>query len=269
MPYITVPESPLAERENVRIHYREYGSGNVPLIFLHGGWGYEVYPFVKQVEAFGDRFRIVIPDRSGYGKSERLEAMGTDFHRRAATETKNFLDALGINRAILWGHSDGSVISIHMALAEPERFYGIILEAFHYYRDKPGSHDFFDAMMNDPAMLGERVVSVLAATHGADYWDKLIRLNGIAWLRIAEEARNPKHDLYDGRLSELKTPAIFIHGSRDPRTEADELAMVRKELPDVPVRLIEGGGHSPHSESAAAPESIRLAGEFFDAVLPR
>jgi pimeloyl-ACP methyl ester carboxylesterase len=45
--------------------------------------------------------------------------MPLDFHRRAAAETILFLDALGIERAVLWGHSDGAVISAMTGLAAP------------------------------------------------------------------------------------------------------------------------------------------------------
>jgi haloalkane dehalogenase len=94
----------------VRIYYREAGAG-IPLVFLHGGWGYEVYPFDRAIEALRGRFRILIPDRSGYGRSTPLTKLPADFHRRAAIEMARFLDALKIERAVLWGHSDGAVIA--------------------------------------------------------------------------------------------------------------------------------------------------------------
>ena len=77
----------------------------------------DVYPFDRQIAAFESQFRILIPDRSGYGHSTRVAGdMPLDFHRRAALETFSFLDALGIERAFLWGHSDGSVIAAMMGL---------------------------------------------------------------------------------------------------------------------------------------------------------
>ncbi|HXG64561.1 MAG TPA: alpha/beta hydrolase [Blastocatellia bacterium] len=265
MPFVSIEESPLAPGVSpVEIYYREMGSG-MPLVFLHGGWGYEIYPFDRQIEAFRERFRIIIPDRTGYGRSGWLADFPTDFHRRAAGETMRLLDALRIERAILWGHSDGAVIAAMLGLDAPERFYGLILEAFHFYRVKPGSHEFFEQMVMNPERLGERVCATLAEAHGADYWRTLLVMNGEAWLQIADESAHPRQDLYGGRLAELKTPAIFIHGSRDPRTEPDELDAIRRQLPGVPIRVIEEAGHSPHSERAAA-ESIRLAGEFLDAI---
>ena len=262
MPFVTIDESPLAMGVRpIEIHYRETGFG-APLVFLHGGWGYEIYPFDRQIEALGDRFRFVIPDRTGYGRSSRLFQVPTDFHARAAVETIRVLDALHIQRPVLWGHSDGAVIAAKIGLAEPDRISAVILEAFHFYRMKPGSREFFEVMAGEPGLLGERVASTLEREHGEDYWRKLIVINGNAWLGIADEATHAGHDLYDGKLSELCVPTLFIHGSRDPRTEPGELDAVRAQVPNARIEIIEGGGHSPHSESASAAESNRIANEF-------
>ena len=52
----------------VRIHYRDVGAGP-PIVILHGGWGYEIYPFDRQIAALSADHRLVIPDRTGYGGS--------------------------------------------------------------------------------------------------------------------------------------------------------------------------------------------------------
>ena len=102
MPFANIDESPLAPEINpVKIYYRETGSGS-PLVFLHGGWGYEIYAFDRQIDAFGDRFRILIPDRTGYGRSLRIDRVPTDFHARAAVETRLLLEALHVERPVLW-----------------------------------------------------------------------------------------------------------------------------------------------------------------------
>ena len=59
----------------------------MPLVLLHGGWGYEVYGFDSQVEQFQGLHRIVAPDRSGFGRSTKVEALPDEFHKAAAIET--------------------------------------------------------------------------------------------------------------------------------------------------------------------------------------
>ena len=109
MPHIDLPSSALAPGVSpVRIYYRDAGAGR-PIVLLHGGWGYAIYPFDRQIAALAAHHRVIAPDRTGYGKSGRLERQDTDFHYRAAAETFAAIDALGLDRPVVWGHSDGAV----------------------------------------------------------------------------------------------------------------------------------------------------------------
>jgi len=261
VPIVTIASSPLAPRAApVRIHYRDVGSGP-PLVFLHGGWGYAVYPFDRQIETLAPTYRIVIPDRTGYGGSGRLAAQEADFHRRAAGETFAVVEALGLERPVVWGHSDGAVIALLMGLMQPARVAGLIVEATHLYRSKPASREFFETMMKDPDALGERVTRVLERDHG-DAWRDVIRMNGVAWLRIAEARAACGDDLYDGRLASLSVPTLILHGAKDPRTEPGELDALRAALPSARVALVADGGHSPHSERLAADAATAAARDF-------
>src|SRR5512143_1026236 len=91
------------------IYYRETGAGEPPIVVLHGGWGYEFYPFDDAIAGVPRRF--VIPDRTGYGKSAARPQLPADFHALYAHETERFLEELSIGRCVLWGHSDGAVIA--------------------------------------------------------------------------------------------------------------------------------------------------------------
>lgn len=246
----------------VTIHYREFGKGR-PLVFLHGGWGYRVYPFEAQIAAFESDHRILIPDRSGYGHSTHVDGeMPLDFHRRAGAETIAFLDRLGIERATLWGHSDGSVIAAMMGLAAPERCAGLILEAFHHLKNKPGSRGFFERFAEHPEDLGEETQRLLAEDHGDSDWQRVPRRNCGTWLRIADAAKRADEDLYDGRLGELRVPTLFLHGRLDPRTEPGEMERVGSVVPQAEMRFVENGKHSPHSEQAASEECNKVVREF-------
>lgn len=244
------------------IQYREFGSGR-PLIFLHGGWGYGVYPFDAQIAALQKEFWILIPDRSGYGRSSRVESeMPLDFHRRAAAETIAFMDALGIGRAALWGHSDGSVIGAMLGMDSPERCECVILEAFHLLRRKPGSRSFFERFSAHPEDLGEETRKMLAADHGETDWERVPRRNCGAWIRIADSVKRADEDLYEGRLGQLSVPTLFLHGSLDPRTEPGEMDRVRLEVPQARMHFVANGKHSPHSEGEAAEECNGVAAAF-------
>jgi pimeloyl-ACP methyl ester carboxylesterase len=264
VPALKLRQSPHAPAiEPVSIYFREFGSGK-PLVILHGGWGYGIYPFERQIAAFESKHRILIPDRSRYGHSSRVSGeMPLDFHRRAAQETFLFLDALGIENSILWGHSDGSVIAAMMGLIAPERCAGVILEAFHFLKRKPGSRSFFERFAAHPEELGDETRKLLAEDHGETNWQSVLRRNCSAWFRIADSVKRPDEDLYDGRLGELRVPALFLHGSLDPRTEPGEMERVQQALPRATKRFIAAGKHSPHGEEGTWKECNVAAGEFF------
>jgi pimeloyl-ACP methyl ester carboxylesterase len=263
VPFVELAESPHAPGiAPVLIHCREHGNG-APLVFLHGGWGYGVYPIGRQIEAFQLKRRIIAPDRSGYGRSTLVTSeMPPDFHRRAAEETLAVLDALGIERATIWGHSDGAVVAAMIGLGAPERCEQLILEAFHYFRKKPSSRGFFERFSAHPEDLAGETQRLLTEDHGEAHWHTVVRRNCRAWLRIADECAQPDGDLFDGRLGELNVPTIFLHGRSDPRTEPGELERARKELPLATMRFVEKGQHSPHSEEAAFEECNRILREL-------
>ncbi len=242
MPYVRVA-SPLAKAE-VDIFYRDVGSGP-PLLILHGGWGYGFYPFDPL-----PGFRYLIPDRTGYGQSPPLAEFPRPFHALAAREHTAMLDALGIARCAVWGHSDGAVIAAHMAIAEPERFTHVILEALHVDREKPHSRAFFTMMAEAPDDFGPRVTAKLAAEHG-ETWRTPIRADGRVWLDLA---RTPG-TLFD--VQALRPPALVITGSDDPRREPGELAAFGDRVVEIA-----RGGHAPHSERVVAARTAEVAAQF-------
>jgi len=245
------------------LYYREHGHG-FPVLFLHGGWGYGLYPFDAQIAHMADRFRILIPDRTGYGKSPRIESFVRGFHQRAAQEMRDFLDGLGIEACVLWGHSDGAVTAARMAIAQPERFPALILEAIHYDRCKPGSRGFFETAASNPRKFGTALVAAMAQEHGEDYWEYLLTVHGRAWLDILDTCQDPALDLYSGRIGELRPPALLIHGSRDPRTEPGELDRLRQQTTTLELALFNGAQHSPHSESEFADAVTRTVAGFLE-----
>jgi 3-oxoadipate enol-lactonase len=243
---VLLDSSPLAPgRSPVRIHYRDAGDGP-PIVILHGGWGYDAYPFDRQIAALASRHRIVIPDRTGYGRSEPIDMLAIDFHQSAAEETLAVIEALQLDRPILWGHSDGAIVALLIGLQAPDRIAGAIVEATHYFRHKPASRPFFEAIVAKPR---------------APFLD----VHSRTWIRIVDESGRGD-DFYGGRLSALRVPVLLVHGGRDPRTEPGEFEALSAALQTVQSRtlLLSEGGHSPHSEPANAAQVTAAAVSFID-----
>ena len=236
-------------------------------MFLHGGWGYEIYAIDRQIAELSTAHRFIVPDRTGYGRSAPIDSFPVDFHRRAMDETHAVISGLGLERPVVWGHSDGAIIALLLALAAPAMVAGAIVEAAHFYRRKPRSRAFFESVAADPSSVGESVAAVLAREHGPR-WMRLLEQHARAWLSIADAAAWDTEDFYDGRLGEIATPVLAVHGARDPRTEAGELdALVRALGTGGPtafreIHVLPEAGHSPHSERATADQVTELVGGF-------
>ena len=261
MPMLELASSPLAAGDPVTIAYRDVGEGAV-VVFLHGGWGYDAYPVDSATMA---NCRLVIPSRTGYGRSSPLDDLPADFHRLAMDETLAVLDALGIDDAVWWGHSDGAVIAALAAIHAPARVRAAILEAVHFDPAKPASRGFFERLVDDPDSFGERIAGILAREHGARRWRRVLGANGRAWLDIAARAAT-LGDVYDGRLGYVTVPVLIVHGARAPRTAPGELEAVLAALPHAVVALQPEGGHSPHSERRTAGAVMEAIAAFIAAL---
>ncbi|HEX6374437.1 MAG TPA: alpha/beta fold hydrolase [Allosphingosinicella sp.] len=97
-----------------------FGAGP-PLLLLHG-WSLDRGSWSRQAP-LADRFRLILPDRRGFGRSTAPPGV--------AAETADLLaicDRLGIGRAILVGMSQGGRVALQFALAHPDRAQGLILQ---------------------------------------------------------------------------------------------------------------------------------------------
>ena len=258
---VVLPASPVAPgRGPVEVLVREAGAGPA-VVLLHGGWGWEAYPF--DLEAVAVRHRALGPDRVGYGGSGRVGWLPHGFHRAMAEETLLVLDALGIERAALWGHSDGAVIAAWVALLAPARARALVLEALHFLAAKVSSEEFFRSARDAPERFGPAVVEALVRDHGPG-WREVVAASGSAWLSIIAEGKAGRPDLFDGRFGEIRAPTLLLHGRRDPRTEPGELDAARRALPAAELRLVDAG-HCPHASERAGAEATRIAIDFLEA----
>ncbi|HEY6098368.1 MAG TPA: alpha/beta fold hydrolase, partial [Anaeromyxobacter sp.] len=239
---------------------REAGSGPA-VVLLHGGWGWEAFPF--DIGAVAARHRVVAPDRVGYGGSGRLRDLPAGFHRAMAEETLLVMDALGVERAALWGHSDGAVIAAWMGFLAPSRVRAIVLEALHFLAAKVSSEEFFRSAVDAPERFGPGVVEALVRDHG-ESWREVVAAGGRAWLSIIAEGRAGRPDLFEGRFGEIRAPTLLLHGTKDPRTEPGEIEAARRALPAARLERVDAG-HCPHASERAGARATRIAVEFLEA----
>src|SRR5688572_27336729 len=101
-----------------RISYDESGTGP-PILLIPGQGGYRRGCLTWLADTLASRFRVVAMDNRDAGESEpETEYYGL---RDMAGDAAALLDALGIDRAHILGHSMGVAIALQLALDHPAR----------------------------------------------------------------------------------------------------------------------------------------------------
>jgi pimeloyl-ACP methyl ester carboxylesterase len=110
----------------ISIGYMDEGSGVETIFFIHGLGSYSK-AWMKNIEELKSSYRCIAIDLPGYGRSSKGDYPGsmTFF----AEVVKEFADSLGIEKAVLAGHSMGGQISIIASLKYPELVERLVLIA--------------------------------------------------------------------------------------------------------------------------------------------
>jgi len=111
--------------DGVTLEYAERGDGLGQAVILLHGYTDSWFSFSRVIEELPPRFHAFAPSQRGHGDSDRPAAgyeMG-DF----AADVVAFMDAFGIHRADLVGHSMGSLVAQRVAIDHPERVRRLVL----------------------------------------------------------------------------------------------------------------------------------------------
>ena len=121
------------EAGGMRLHYHEAGPddgqrGATPVVMLHGGGpGASAWSnFGPNLPVFAERFRTLLVDQPGFGKSGRPPVTGSYF-TFSANALAALLTGLGIERVHLIGNSLGGGTAVRFALEYPERAGRLVL----------------------------------------------------------------------------------------------------------------------------------------------
>jgi 4,5:9,10-diseco-3-hydroxy-5,9,17-trioxoandrosta-1(10),2-diene-4-oate hydrolase len=109
-----------------QIHFDEFGSGPAVLMLHGGGPGASgMSNYSRNVQVLAQRFRVLVPDMPGYGRSSK--GVGDDPFGDIATAMQGLLDTLGIRQANVVGNSLGGGVALRMALEQPQRIGRVVL----------------------------------------------------------------------------------------------------------------------------------------------
>ena len=111
--------------DGIVFRYRETGDGSVPVLILLHALGEDARDWDEVAAALSSRYRVLALDQRGHGQSEYTPRYSFELMR---DDLKNFVDALGLERFSLMGHSMGGLVALLFAEEHPERVQRLAIE---------------------------------------------------------------------------------------------------------------------------------------------
>ena len=126
------PEGKFVEVDGIRLHYLDQGSGPT-LVLLHGNGVYSKdFQTSGLLQQASEQYRVIAFDRPGFGYSERPRTTLWTPDKQAALLLRA-LEQIGVDSAIVAGHSWGTMVALAMGLQQPGFVRGLVLLSGYFY----------------------------------------------------------------------------------------------------------------------------------------
>lgn len=235
----------------VRLQYAETGRPDgEPIILLHGytdSW----FSYSRILPLLAPKYHAISVTQRGHGDSDRP---GSYTPQDFAADVDGLMEALGIERATVVGHSMGSFVAQTVAIEYPERVEKLVLIGSATVAGNEGVLGLRDAVqtLTDPVPY-EFAYEFQASTVFHPVPDAFLQS------AVGESLKLPAQvwkDVLDGliatqnadRLDEIQAPTLVIWGEQDaifPRAEQDALIAA---IPNATLSVYPATGHAPHWE---------------------
>jgi 3-oxoadipate enol-lactonase len=250
---------------DIEIHFVERGSGR-PLLLVPG------IPAIASdwaplAERLSDTRRVIAYDNRGSGES--TVTPGPYSAAGLAADAVGLLDALGIERADVFGMSLGGMIAQELALGWPARVDRLVLGCTHCGLDhaSPPVREAGRAFQLKTDDWAERMRALAPFAFSASPDSKLLA----AFVeKKSADVQDPagyagqiaaalSHDTYD-RLPQIAAPTLILTGDDDRVIPGASSEVLHERIPGSRLEVVRGAGHLFFLERPE--ESLRLLEEF-------
>jgi len=256
--------------EGVRLHYVERGTGT-PLVLLHGnGSMIEDFQSSGLIDLAAEKYRVIAFDRPGFGHSDRPR--NTVWTPEAQADLiAEALKRIGVSRAIVLGHSWGTLVALALAAKHPEQIQALVLASGYYYPNARA-----DAVILSPAampVIGDLLSHTVSPFLGRLMWPLLLRkifgpspvpskFDGFpeemavrpSQLRAAaveSSLMSPAVRGLRNAYGQLKMPVVIVAGAEDQFVESEQSTKLHRDIPGSILRFIPATGHTVHQTATA------------------
>ncbi|MGB8290542.1 alpha/beta hydrolase [Rhizobium ruizarguesonis] len=221
--------SGMAEVNDIKMYYAEYGKGD-PILFIHGGlgnaevWGHQVADFAKD-------HLVIVADSRGHGRSTRSQQpFGYDL---MTSDYVALLDYLKIDKVTLVGWSDGGIIGIDMAMKHPEKLTRVIAQAANVTTDGVKADVMNNKTFNDYINVAGDYYRKLSPT--PNEYDAFVTQISEMW------ATQPAWTAAD--LGKIAVPITLAIGDHDEAVKLVHTEMMAKDIPGAKLVILKNASH--------------------------
>jgi len=245
-----------------QIHLHEFGAGT-PVLMLHGGGpgASGLSNYSRNIQTLAQRFRVLVPDLPGYGRSSKAVNADDPF-ADLASAMLGLLDALDIPRAHVVGNSLGGACALRMALEQPGRVARLVLmgpggigisqnaptaglkRLLGYYAGEGPTLDKLRSFIREDLVFdGSQVGEELLLERFEASIDPEVMAHPPLRAPKDLEAFKRLDFLLDPRLPTLAQPTLALWGTEDRVNPSSGAAALQAKLPACDLYLFSRTGH--------------------------
>ena len=242
------------EINGIQIAFEVLGRTGYSLVLIHGfGLNRSIWKPMASV-FFGEQYTILL-DLRGHGESDAPEGLYNMC--LFAEDIVGLLDHLGIEKAILCGHSLGGYVALAFAMTYPDRLAGLGMITSRSGADseeaRMGRYELAEKVReNGSVELAKTLVPRLTTDETIRKQSSAIiektHPTGIIGAAMGMAERPDRSHL----LKEIKVPALVVAGEEDLLIDTDQAVQMAELLPNGELLIIPNAGHMPMLETPEA-----------------
>lgn len=247
---------PGVRANGIELSYESYGAGK-PLVLI-SGIGYTLWQWHRMVPYLVEHFQVITFDNRGVGQSEK--PAGPYTAQMLAADTAGLLDALGIEKATVVGHSMGGFIAQALALDLPQKVEKLILCSTNFGGPRhipvtPEAMKVLSDVSTDPLTRFKNGLAVSTAPGWAEQNPMIIE-EWVKW-RVANPIEPsayqaqlaiglgllPETAAFEDKLHRLSIPTLILFGAQDKVVPPENASLLAEKIANSKVVIFPNAGH--------------------------